>query len=364
MALPSVANVIVKKVLSVIRARIEDEGGNKAQITSSGELKVYSSFLSSGATYMSGAVVDIEQMRDILSAGVHVNVDDWPTDYAKQATLSSGVDTLDDMESLLSTGVADINGLRTLLSSAVSVNGVLWNPFQISSAVSDISGAKNILSASLAGLGEIRDLCSAGIEVNIDTSSLATQATLSSAASELSEVRALMSAGVEVNLDVSSLAKQATLSSAAATLSTGVGYVGTIRNRLSTGVALLSSGISVKNVYPDGTNKAPSGDDISRSIFVRLTTGIPVAFEDTSFVSGDSPATHDVNAALGRNGRHGYIVNDGPGDITVNISEDNGGSWSSNITIKSGDVLSLDGMNVDQIKMTWVSNSAYRIAAW
>ncbi len=84
------------------------------------------------------------------------------------------------------------------------------------------------------------------------------------------------------------------------------------------------------------------------------------AYEDTSFVTGDSPATHDVNTDLGRNAVDGYITNDGPGNILVEISDD-GASYGTQFTMKVEDTLDLRNINVDSIRITWVTDSAYRI---
>lgn len=88
--------------------------------------------------------------------------------------------------------------------------------------------------------------------------------------------------------------------------------------------------------------------------------GRTAAFEDTSFVTGDSPVTHDVNVALGRNGNDGYIVCDGAGNIKINISND-GTNYGGTHTLKQNDVFNLTGLDVDSIKVTWVADSAYRI---
>ena len=82
-------------------------------------------------------------------------------------------------------------------------------------------------------------------------------------------------------------------------------------------------------------------------------------YEDASFVTGESPATHDVNTDLGRNGVDGYIICDGDGDIKVEISDD-GTNYGSQHTLKSGDILDLKNLDIDRIRVTWVSNSAYR----
>ena len=84
-------------------------------------------------------------------------------------------------------------------------------------------------------------------------------------------------------------------------------------------------------------------------------------YEDTSFTSGDSPITLDVNTDLGRNAVDGYLAVDGTGDILVEISDD-GASYGSQHTLKNGDVLDLSGLNVDSIRLTHSgTNSSYRI---
>jgi hypothetical protein len=93
---------------------------------------------------------------------------------------------------------------------------------------------------------------------------------------------------------------------------------------------------------------------------VIVTRGRSVSYEDTSFLTGDSPAVHDVNTDLGRNGRDGYVVNDGAGNFTVEISDD-GTNYGGAHTLKIGEVLKLGGVDIDKIRVTWVANSAYRI---
>lgn len=87
----------------------------------------------------------------------------------------------------------------------------------------------------------------------------------------------------------------------------------------------------------------------------------PESFEDSSFVTGDSPATLDVNAALGRNATQGYVICDGAGDIQVAFSTD-GVSFGDNLTLKESEQLNFSNQSVDTIKITWVSDSAYRVA--
>lgn len=94
-----------------------------------------------------------------------------------------------------------------------------------------------------------------------------------------------------------------------------------------------------------------------------LSEAIPflnVTFEDTNFIAGDSPALLDFNAAAGRNSVDGYIINDGPGNFTVDFSRDGatfGGIW----TMKSGEMIGVRNYDIDTVRITWVADSAYRV---
>ena len=83
-------------------------------------------------------------------------------------------------------------------------------------------------------------------------------------------------------------------------------------------------------------------------------------YEDASFVTGESPRTLDVNTDLGRNAVDGYITCDGPGNILVEISDD-GATYGGQHTLKVEDTLDLKNINVDSIRIAWVTDSAYRI---
>lgn len=88
--------------------------------------------------------------------------------------------------------------------------------------------------------------------------------------------------------------------------------------------------------------------------------GRSFGYEDTSFVTGDSPIVLDVNTDLGRNATDGNIINDGDGNILVEISN-NGTNYGFQHTLQKGDELELTNLNVDKIRLTWVSDSSYRI---
>ncbi len=89
-------------------------------------------------------------------------------------------------------------------------------------------------------------------------------------------------------------------------------------------------------------------------------SGLTASFEDSSFVTGDSPATHDVHTALGRNGHDGYIVNDGAGNLQYQISND-GTNYGGAHTLKKDETIKLTGLDINKIKITWVADCGYRI---
>ena len=84
-------------------------------------------------------------------------------------------------------------------------------------------------------------------------------------------------------------------------------------------------------------------------------------YQDTNFVSGDSPALLDVDTDLGRKGRTVIIVNDGPGAISVKLSND-GVTFSDAWPMATAtERLELENITIDQIEITWVSDSSYRV---
>ncbi len=117
----------------------------------------------------------------------------------------------------------------------------------------------------------------------------------------------------------------------------------------------------VRIVFGNDLEGVQAQGDISGNLFVRQGTldAANKTYEDTSFVTGDSPQTHDFNTDAGRNATDGYIVCDGPGNIQVDISRSV--SFDAKWTMKAGEVVSLRGLNIGKIRVTWVTNSAYRI---
>jgi len=114
----------------------------------------------------------------------------------------------------------------------------------------------------------------------------------------------------------------------------------------------------------DGTDTHPIQLDASGYLKTVLpaVSDTPEFFEDTSFVTGDSPVTLDINTALGRNATKGYIINDGAGNFTVAFSTD-GAAFGDPITMKKNEVMNFEAIDVDSLKITWVADSAYRVSA-
>ncbi len=118
---------------------------------------------------------------------------------------------------------------------------------------------------------------------------------------------------------------------------------------------------------PDEYMKAPSitkreheAPSSAKRVVTKSATGRTVSYEDTSFVTGDSPIVLDINTDLGKSGDGGYVTNDGLGNIKVEIS-DNGTNYGGVHTLKTGETMSLNGMFISKIRLTWVSDSSYRV---
>lgn len=95
---------------------------------------------------------------------------------------------------------------------------------------------------------------------------------------------------------------------------------------------------------------------------IQFGLGKSKAYEDTSFVTGDSPRTLDIRTDMGRPSNFGYVLNDGPGDFTIAVMNNERGEFGDEHTIKDGDMINLNNANIRQVRITWVSNSSYRFA--
>lgn len=121
--------------------------------------------------------------------------------------------------------------------------------------------------------------------------------------------------------------------------------------------------VSAPHIYDEATDTySPLSESTPFPTEEVVVVDTPEYFEDTSFVTGASPVTLDINTALGRNATTLLIINDGPGNFTYQLSTD-GSAFGDSITMKSGEFKEYEGVSIDSIRITWVSDSAYRVEA-
>ena len=95
--------------------------------------------------------------------------------------------------------------------------------------------------------------------------------------------------------------------------------------------------------------------------FVQFTTTSIKVYEDTSFVTSESPRILEIRDDLANKPANiGIFINDGAGDILIAIQNDERSDYGDNFTTKNGDMLTLNGLNIRRIRLTWGSNSSYR----
>jgi hypothetical protein len=89
------------------------------------------------------------------------------------------------------------------------------------------------------------------------------------------------------------------------------------------------------------------------------SVGNPKKYEGSVAAAG-TPETLPVNTDLGHNGRDGYIMNDGPGDLKIDVSHD-GLTFEEDITVEVDEAQSLTGLSLHTVKIdATVSGTAYR----
>tara|TARA_R110002126_G_scaffold37750_3_gene113483 strand:- start:222 stop:533 length:312 start_codon:yes stop_codon:yes gene_type:complete len=76
-----------------------------------------------------------------------------------------------------------------------------------------------------------------------------------------------------------------------------------------------------------------------------------------------SPVTLNANNTLGQNSVDGYIVNNGKGRLTYQISND-GSSFDDSINLEPSTGHNLTGISIDSIKITWVVDTGYEVVLW
>jgi len=90
--------------------------------------------------------------------------------------------------------------------------------------------------------------------------------------------------------------------------------------------------------------------------------GNPIYYE-AEVVSPGSPNQHDVAADLGRPAGQGCIVNDGPGDLLLDISYD-GETFTENVRLKNYEILDLTGLRVYKLRVDATrAGTKYRVLA-
>lgn len=121
--------------------------------------------------------------------------------------------------------------------------------------------------------------------------------------------------------------------------------------------------IFVRGTAGGDTLRVWSYVDVSASSVSIAFTPLSVVnktYEDASFLVGDSPFTIDFNDDTGRNSKEGWIINDGPGDFTVQFSRD-GVTFGEPWTMKTGELTNVANFDIDTLILTRVGDSAYRV---
>lgn len=117
------------------------------------------------------------------------------------------------------------------------------------------------------------------------------------------------------------------------------------------------------------SDKGESGNAAATSVTVEANSDLSNAvttsyapFEDQSFVTGDSPRTVDINAALGRNSSNVTLHIHGTGDVQIELSTD-GVTFGTAFRGISGSAYSFSPYSVDSIRLTWIADTKYTIIA-
>jgi len=87
--------------------------------------------------------------------------------------------------------------------------------------------------------------------------------------------------------------------------------------------------------------------------------GNTASYEDTNFTAADTLSVLDIYTDLGRAGHKGAFINDGPGDILVELSFD-GLVYGGIHTLHGGESLNLNDLKVHKVRLTYVDPTEYR----
>ncbi len=94
-----------------------------------------------------------------------------------------------------------------------------------------------------------------------------------------------------------------------------------------------------------------------------VTGANPAVFNDNAFVTGDSPVTLDINAALSRNAKSVSIAVTGAGAVDIEYSFNNS-SFTSKVRLTGASSIELTDVDIDAVRLTWIADSAYAVVAY
>lgn len=100
-------------------------------------------------------------------------------------------------------------------------------------------------------------------------------------------------------------------------------------------------------------------DSENRKRVATFVDGNTVSYEDTNFTVAESPVILDFFADAGRTGHEGSIINDGPGQLLVEISLD-GSTYGGQHTLNGGEVMDLANLTIKRIRLTAAQVTEYR----
>lgn len=98
-------------------------------------------------------------------------------------------------------------------------------------------------------------------------------------------------------------------------------------------------------------------------------------YEDTNFVTGDSPVTHDFQAAKGYMAEAGWIFNYGTGDLQMKVEGNRLGKrhagQNETVLLASAETIRVPArgyydlknlnMNIAKVQIIWVEDTAYSL---
>lgn len=82
----------------------------------------------------------------------------------------------------------------------------------------------------------------------------------------------------------------------------------------------------------------------------------------TSFATGDSPEVIDFISEIGKPASNGYLINDGSGDISIAMRRGQA-AFGDEIILSANERFDFKGRDIEHLRITWVTNSSYRIFA-